>query len=121
MTIGELMAALRKADGGVKVYYDFAGCAPTKVASSRGDYALPALGWCATGYSGQGQAQTVAELITELEVAVSGMVYVGWKGGKYAYKLSDTLCVDNPGDWTDTHIVGVEDLEHEVIVHTKRY
>ena len=85
MTIGELMAALRKADSGVKVYYDFAGCAPTRIASSRGDYAVPALGWCATGHSGDGQAPTAAELVQELETSVSGMVYVGWKGGKYAY------------------------------------
>ena len=121
MTIGELMAALRKADGGARVHYDFAGCAPTRVASSRGDYATPALGWCATSHSGDGQAPTAMELVLELETSVSGMVYEGWKGGKYTYKLSDTLCVDNPGDWTDTHIVGVEDLGHVVILHTRRY
>lgn len=119
MKIAELLHDLRRAKLDAEVRFDFAGCAPTTVASSRGDYSKPALGWCATSYSGNGKAPTVAELIAELERATDGREYTGWKGGEYTYTLSDPLCVDNPGDWTDTQLVRVEDLEWRVILHTR--
>lgn len=119
MKIAELLHDLRRAKLDAEVRFDFAGCAPTTVASSRGDYSKPALGWCATSYSGNGNAPTVAALIAELERATDGREYTGWKGGEYTYTLSDPLCVDNPGDWTDTQLVRVEDLEWRVILHTR--
>jgi len=119
MKISELLHDLRRAKPDAEVRFDFAGCAPTTVESSRGDYSTPALGWCATSYSGSGKAPTVAELVAELERATDGREYTGWKGGEYTYTPSDPLCVDNPGDWTDTQLVRVEDQEWRVILHTR--
>jgi hypothetical protein len=119
MKIADLLHDLRRAKPDAEVRFDFAGCAPTKVGSSRGDYSQPALGWCATSYSGSGKAPTVAELIAELERATDGRKYTGWKGGEYTFTPNDPLCVDNPGDWTDTQLVRVEDQEWRVILHTR--
>lgn len=119
MTIAELLHELKRARPDVEVIFDFGGCAPTTVGSSRGDYATPALGWCATGYSGNGKAPTVAQLIAELEKAIDGREYDGWKGGAYTYTPRNTICVDNPGDWTDTHLVRAEDKNWQVVLHTR--
>lgn len=119
MTIDELLHDLKRAKPEAEVRFDFGGCAPTTVASSRGDYATPALGWCATSYSGGGKAPTVAALVAELEMAIDGREYTGWKGGKYTYTPRHTICVDNPGDWTSTQLVRVEDQDWRVILHTR--
>ena len=119
MTIAELLRDLKRAKPDAEVIFDFGQCAPTTVASSRGDYSQPALGWCATGYSGDHKAPTVTDLIAELERATDGREYTGWKGGEYTYTPRHTICVDNPGDWTSTHLVRVEDQEWRVVLHTR--
>lgn len=119
MTIAELLQDLKRAKPDAEVIFDFGRCAPTTVASSRGDYSQPALGWCATGYSGGGKAPTVTDLIAELERATDGREYTGWKGGEYTYTPQHTICVDNPGDWTSTQLVRVEDQEWRVVLHTR--
>lgn len=72
MTIGELLTQLKQCKPEANVYFDFCRCAPTLIASSRGDYARPALGWGCTGRSEKLEPQTVAALISELEKAIDG-------------------------------------------------
>lgn len=120
MTIAELLSDLRKAKPDAQVYFDFCRCVPTTVDSSRGDYSKPALGWASTSYSGDGKAPTVQDLIAELERSTDGRSYTGWKGGDYRYSTRHTICVDNPGDWTSTELVRVEDDEWQVILHTRQ-
>lgn len=124
MTIGELIDALKGVeDQTVSVEFDFAGTEPTEVDSWRGIYAEPALGWRATGYSSPDQTRhhaemTVALLIANLEGCI-GKTFSGWKGGDYTYDLSDTLHIDNPGDYSHTELVRVEDRGYVVILHTE--
>ena len=120
MTVGQVLEQLRTAKNDSVVYFDFADCAPTTVDSWRGIYADPAIGWTPTGYSGDGKAPTVASLIGELEKAIDGRLYTGWKGGDYRYTENSTLHVDNSGDYSQTEIVRIEDREWCVIIHTER-
>lgn len=121
ITINELLKTLRaapKPDG--RVYLNFCRCVPTTVYSWRGTYAEPALGWQPAGYSGNvKEYPTVASLIAELEKAIDGREYTGWKGGEFSYDGSKTLHIDNPGDYTNTEIVRVEvKAWGEVVIHT---
>lgn len=119
MTIAELLDALNRARPSADVVFAFGGCVPTTVASSRGDYATPALGWSAAGYTGEGVAPTVGALVVELEEATDGREYPGWKGGEYRFTREQSICVDNPGDWTSTHLAWVEDQDWRVVLHTQ--
>lgn len=118
MNIGDVKHMLRRADPNHNVYFSFAACVPTTVQSWRGVYAEPAIGWEPSGHSGAGVAPTVAALLEELEKATDGRKYSGWKGGEFAYRDSDTLHVDNPGDCTNTEISRVELQDWRVILHT---
>ena len=118
MSLGDLIDALEALpDQSQSVEFDFCGVAPTTINSSRGWYAQPALGWAPTGYSGEAQSPTVSDLVRELELALT-KTYEGWKGGDYRYSRSSPLWVDNPGDWSETFVTGVDDSRYAVILKT---
>jgi hypothetical protein len=141
MTIYALLHDLRKAKPDAIVMFDFCNCVPTTVGSWRGVYAEPALGWIATGYSGNGHAlavtlarelgvrematptnglaPTVNDLITELERSIDGREFTGWKGGEFRYSGNNTLHIDNSGDVTNTGLVRVQDHDWRVMLHTR--
>lgn len=119
MNIENIKRYLAIADEKLPVYFDFCNCAPTTVASWRGVYAEPAIGWCVTGYGGNGKAPTVKELLDELCLATSGKMYSGWKGGDFTYNDKDTLHVDNQGECTDTEIISVEVCSSRITLHTR--
>ena len=119
MTINEILKELRRAKPDGRVYLSFCRCVPTTVRSWRGIYAEPALGWQPGGYSCDvKEYPTAASLIAELERAIDGREYTGWKGGEYKYAGNETLHVDNSGDCTNTEIQRVEVKEWEVVLHT---
>lgn len=120
MNIETIKRYLAIADPFLPVYFDFCNCAPTTVASWRGSYSEPAIGWCVTGRNGNEQAPTVKELLDELTLATHGKIYVGWKGGNYTYTDKDTLHVDNQGEYTETEIVSVEVGSSRVTLHTRQ-
>ena len=122
MTIGQLLDKIRTADPSARVYFDFCRTTPTTVASWRGSYDEPAIGWAPTGYTENAiQAKTVADMIFELEQAIRpGMSFGGWKGGTYYYDLASPLHVDNRGDCTCTNIVDVVVDELQVTIVTER-
>lgn len=105
-TIRDLMDALQVEDPEAQVCFDFVGCVPTHIASWRGSYDMPALGWEAAGYSGNGKAPAAEDLWEELEKSLH-RTYEGWKGGSYRYSAGQILRVDNRGDCTGTVIVGL--------------
>jgi len=117
LTINEILKTLREVEKPyeTKVYFDFASCVPSDVDSWRGIYAEPAIGWDAVSYS---NAPTVEKLIAELEKAIDGRTYLGWKGGEYSYNGDQTLHVDNSGEYTSTEISRVEVKDYCVIFHT---
>jgi hypothetical protein len=120
MNIGTIKKYLSVADETLPVYFDFCGCVPTEIGSWRGIYAEPAIGWDSTGYSGGAKAPTVKEFLAELNLATSGKVYKGWKGGEFTYDDTNILHVDNRGDNTSTEIIAVEIGEYEVTIHTRK-
>jgi hypothetical protein len=119
MTIAELLLELESAAPDAIVVFDFCSCVPTTIASWRGDYSFPALGWSPTGYSGHGKPPTVKNLIEELEDATSGKTFGGWKGGEYAYSPNHELMIDNRGDCTATHLLCVRDEGYRVVLHAR--
>jgi len=123
MELGELRKLLADVPQKAQVYFDFAHCFPTKIDSWRGIYAEPALGWAASGYSRNDRAfevPTAAQLVGELDYALSGREYTGWKGGDFTYNASSPLHIDNPGDCSNTEIVGVDVIgDYLVIIKTE--
>jgi hypothetical protein len=120
MKIKELLKILREAKQDISVYFDFCSCVPTTVGSWRGIYAEPALGWQASGYSGNVKNHpTVASLILELEKAIDGREYTGWKGGEYSYSEESELHIDNNGDCTNTEISHITNNGWSLTIHTK--
>jgi hypothetical protein len=115
MTIGEVLDALENADPNGSVYFDFGGFVPEKVDSWRGIYSEPALGYT-RDY--KDAINIVQGLINELENAIDGRKYTGWKGGDYTYTRDSPLHIDNPGDCSSTEIVRVEDCGWRVVIHT---
>lgn len=119
ITIGELLEKLHAVqDNKAMVVYDFCGIIPTKINSWRGVYAEPALGWKVWSY--KDTDVMVSTLVEELEQAIDGRMYFGWKGGEYFYTKDSPLHVDNPGESSDTAIFDVLDCGWQVILITKR-
>lgn len=112
-TLGELITALEKRPQDEHVSFDFGGCAPTNLASYRGYYEDMAL-----GFTENGLAPTVADLLTRLRKGLCA-TFTGWKGGEYDMDGGTTLWVANPGCTGSTAIVGIEDCEYWTVLRTK--
>lgn len=119
-TLGDLISRLENVEDQDKmVFFDFCGCIPTVINSSRGFYRDPALGWSGTGYSSAGSAysnSSVSALVERLKWSL-GRTYTGWKGGEYTYDTNSRLWVDNPGDWNSTYITEVSE-SYVVVLRT---
>ena len=115
-TINQVIEKLKQANPEHNVYFSPLRLVPTTVYSWRGIYAEPALGWEAAGYSGNGKAPTVATLLAELEKAIDGRIFQGWKGGDYTYSGRETLHIDNSGESTNTEIQDVIIGSYEVTI-----
>jgi len=117
MTIGELIDSLRNCRNDAVVYFGFPGfMGPTKLASYRGFYNCPALGY---------QPQHVDEndkkahtLAREIEDAL-GKTHEGWKGGSYRYSRNDELYVANPGNTSDVLVSGLLDEGWQAVILTE--
>jgi len=125
LTINDLITRLKTFEPNKRVRFEFCDSIPTHIASSRGYYERPALGWSPSGYSftlGQEYypSCTVESLIKELDEAISGKMFCGWKGGEYYYFGDEPLYVDNNGDWTDTRIVSVQLIDNIVVLITAK-
>lgn len=120
MTIDEVLNELQRVKQDVEITFDFCGCFPTTVDSWRGIYAEPAIGWGKLDYVKFDKRPTVADVVKELKKAIDGRLYAGWKGGDFSYTGESQLHVDNPGEYTLTELVRVEDCDWQVILHTER-
>lgn len=117
-TIKEVLDVLRSAEKDARVYFDFCGTFPTSVESWRGVYSEPALGWASYSHPEYKTAPKVEEVIGAIERAIDGRTFQGWKGGDYSYRDSDTLHIDNQGEYTNTEISGFDVSEHSVTILT---
>ena len=117
MTIGEVLEALKACKPTASVHFDFCDCVPAVVDSWRGVYAEAALGW--SPYSRDAMT-TVSQLIVELKSSIADdREFVGWKGGKYRYRLDTPLHVDNRGKCTYTDLASVVDEDYRVTLPTR--
>ena len=113
MRIKEILSALENVDSTKYIYFDFCKLNPTVIDSWRGSYNLPAIGFT------DREAKTVAEFITELNTAISGKLYHGYKGGEYLFNAYQDLYVDNYGIFSETMVTGVKDKGYCVILCTE--
>lgn len=103
MTLGQLDAFLKTVSPTMFVRYELFGLFWQGFHSWRGRYAEPAIGWAPWGASTYDFC-TVASMRKEVQEALNGQEYHGWKGGEYSYDASSPIWVDNPGDCTGTYL-----------------
>jgi hypothetical protein len=113
MTIGEVINILELAKGDMPVRFAFCGLSPTKVDSWRGIYNEASI-----GFDGS-TVVMVREMLRDLEEAVGGKLFSGYKGGKYLYTIDTPLHVDDYGCSTDTIIESMEIKEYAVYINTR--
>jgi hypothetical protein len=111
MTIGGVLEKLRACAKDKEVRYDFCGLYPTKLCSSRGFYDEAAIGFDVN-------VVTVEEMISDLECAIDGRTFTGYKGGEYEYTEETPLHVDEYGRWTDTRIKSIKEGEFYCYIKT---
>ena len=117
MTLGALREALRAFSPAAHVRYDRFDLYWCDLDSWRGSYAQPALGWRETPAPNGGS--TVAALIEEVDKALSGCVYGGWKGGEFTFHADSPVWIDNSGTSSRTYLVGMEQaLECLIVLRT---
>ena len=119
VTLGELRDALARAIPSADVRYDVLGLFWHGLHSWRGSYDEPAIGWTEDSFGRGGVAYdvTAGALLAEIDAALAGAVFHGWKGGAYTYRRSSPVNVDNPGSYTCTQLVGVTVEETRVVLH----
>lgn len=116
MTIGEVRKILQQTDKYLEVYYDFGHLYPISIGSWRGCNSEPALGWS----DDRNFSATVEDVLKEIDLAVSGKLYEGYKGGKFTFKDSDTLHIDNYGESSNTEIDSIDTSDYCVIIRTRK-
>lgn len=129
ITINALITLLRNVNPNAQIRFDFPPYQfPTEIDSWRGSYDEPALGHAGRDSHNQSSVNmfnrcdtppTVADLITELQKAINGKSYEGWKGGTYYFNGDQIIHVDNPGEYNHTIIVGISGDGFEIIIHTQ--
>lgn len=130
LTIGEVIDALNSTEPkkDARVYFAFANLIPTHIASYRGSYAMPALGWGTEKYW-SGQNATNAENVSPHALAkrlqdalAENQFFTGWKGGEYQYTRNHILYVDNPGQSNGVVIERVELIYDRTyaVLHTRQ-
>lgn len=112
LTLGQLIAALSQCSPKklVRCHTDLR-LAPTTLASARGDYSQLALGY-ETVFRGD---QTVEALLDHLQGSV-GLVFDGYKGGKYTAQEDTPVWLDNWGEYSSIMIVAVAEREYDVLL-----
>jgi len=113
ITLGKLIEELERQYPEAPVTFDFCNLTPTTVDSWRGQYYKLAL-----GFTDSSACPTVAELLVNLREAI-GKTFTGWKGGQYVMDADTEVWVDNPGRFSTTRIVGVEEISGTVTIKTK--
>jgi len=130
LTLGEFIDRLADAarhGAADHIAFDFCGLVPTSFASSRGDYSEIALGWADQRGSidslrrarEEWPEPSVATLLDRARRAI-GVRFPGWKGGGCTATQGTLLWVDNPGEWSNTTITGVELCDGVAVIRTAR-
>lgn len=110
MCLGPLADAIRKCDRAKPVVFDFDGVSPDGMHSFRGYYEQLAL-----GYS---EGTTSAGAFSAACDGAIGTTFEGYKGGNYRMWFDTPVWVSNYGRAEMRGVVGVEELEGEVVIKT---
>lgn len=102
MTVGEIVAVLRRKDPGADVSFDFVYFRPMSLHSYRGYYEQLAL-----GYGNEGTA-TVGDVLGWFEDAI-GKTFTGYKGGEYTMGTDTPVWVANHDEAGSTAVVDIKD------------
>lgn len=105
MTLGALRDALAAFKRDARVRFAAFCLVPTRLDSWRGIYAEPALGWKDGDVN---PAPTVGALLDDIDRALAGREFTGWKGGEYSYHRGSPVWIANSGDSGQTALVAVD-------------
>jgi len=112
MTLGEMIAALKRKDPERDVTFGFDYCRPSCVHSYRGYYEDLAIGYKRL------EPCTVATFLKMLE-DVEGQTLTGWKGGDYVMDADTTVWMANPGDSCGMAVVDVVETQYSIWIKTE--
>jgi hypothetical protein len=111
MTLGELIAALKRKDQDAPVTFGFGWNNPKGVDSYRGYYEDLAIGYSRDDCS-------VSQLVAILEIA-NGKTFTGWKGGEYDMDDDTAMWAANPGESGSMAIVDVVEVGYQIWLKTE--
>ena len=114
MTLGALRDALAAFKRDARVRFAAFCLVPTRLGSWRGIYAEPALGWKDGDVN---PAPTVGALLDDIDRALRGATFGGWKGGDYHYDRKSPIHIDRPGECGETILVAVTDRHGDALLH----
>jgi hypothetical protein len=107
LTLGDVIDALERCERNSWVRYDFGNLVPDGLRSYRGYYEQLALGWREIGGK---KAIIVSDLLQECKQAV-GLIFTGYKGGRYRMTRDTEIWVANYGHSTDTIITAIRQVD----------
>lgn len=110
MTLGDIIAKLKRCAPEDYLTFDFGYFAPCGIGSWRGDYADLALRYEAT-------STTVGDVLPKLEAAI-GKDFSGWKGGQYRGAQDTPVMVGNPDEAHETRIVKIVRHDNTISIVT---
>lgn len=113
MTLGEMIAVLKRKPAGAFVYFDFVHFRPSgDVHSYRGYYEQFAI-----GYTNEGENVTAGGLLAKLEAAC-GAEFYGYKGGSYTMYSDTPVWVANHNESGGTAVVDIRDEDWRILIVT---
>ena len=112
MTLGEIIATLKRKDQDRSVTFGFDYARPSGVGSYRGYYEDLAIGYK------RGAECTVATLLLMLQ-DIDGKTLTGWKGGDYIMDSDTILWMANPGESCGMAIVDVVETPYQIWLKTE--
>lgn len=112
MTLGEIIATLKRKDQDRSVTFGFDYSRPSGVSSYRGYYEDLAIGYK------RGVECTVATLLLMLQ-DIDGKTLTGWKGGDYVMDSDTVLWMANPGESGGMAIVDVVETPYQIWLKTE--
>lgn len=114
MTLGGLIQDLEACNQDADIMFDFGYFEPSHLMSWRGIYAELALGYKGSTFSSKTKVKAI---LKDAKQAV-GRVYEGYKGGDFEMNHGTRIHIDNYGEYSETHLVGIGIQWGTVILRT---
>ena len=111
MTVGHVLAALKRLDHDGNIQFDFGGFYPYGLNSYRGYYEDLSIGY--------GRDPMTVKQFEALLLGAIGRNFVGYKGGEYEMGKSTFIWVDDHSSANGVGLVGIENHKHWASITTK--